>query len=84
MSTQIGVNLALNVQVQNNNDLRMFTFNLIRLTTLFLFLWQLQKMIHHWWSEAPILASDIQEAASFACKVFAIGLNSLAYGLGVI
>ena len=82
-STQIGVNLSLNIQVRHDNDAQLLTFNLIRLTTLCFWLWSSWQTLNHFRFEFSILVNDFTDAIIFVGKIFAIGFSALAYGVGV-
>jgi len=82
-STQIGVTLSLNIQVRNDNDAQLLTFNLVHLTTLFLWLWSIWQTLGRFRFEFSMLVNDMTNAVIFVGKIIVIGFSSLAYGMGV-
>ena len=83
-STQICVTLALNVQVQHHNETRLMALPLIQITWLVFVLWSFWESIFRLRSELSLFVNDLKAAVMFTGKVLTIGLNSLAFGLGVI
>lgn len=69
--------IALNLIV--DDDTGSVTEFLTALTALI----ALVVAIAHWVKPVVIFAADLIEAANFSAKVLAIGVNALAFGLGV-
>ena len=71
------------IQVIIKDDTGALTFSIFLATKLFLLLWHIGRWVSWLSYEAFMLVQDAKAAVSFTRKVFAIGLVSLAYGLGV-
>lgn len=82
-STSYSVNLAVNVVRKDDNGLHFTVYALCSLAPILFTLWQLSG----WLTSALVgwtaLAGDVAQVVNVANKVFTIGLNSLAYGVGV-
>jgi hypothetical protein len=83
-SVQVNVNLSLNVVTKTADGTQLMAFPLLSLTPVIFALGRLPQLITSVRLEAVTLANDIVEAAIFTGKVFAIGVHSLAFGLGVM
>ena len=73
----------LAVQIIIEDDTGALTFSILLATRLFVLLYQAGLLISSIGYELSVLTDDFKAALNFAGKVFAIGLNSLAYGFGV-
>jgi len=73
----------LAVQITIEDETGALTFSILLATRLFALLYQVSQVVLFIGYELSVLAGDLKAALNFAGKVFAIGLNSLAYGFGV-
>ena len=73
----------LAVQIIIEDDTGALTFSILLATRLFALLYQVSQVISFIGYELSLLIGDLKTALNFAGKVFAIGLNALAYGFGV-
>ena len=80
-STQVYVMLALNVQIQNENDTRLMTLPLVPLTTLFFALWSIRQSWNRFWFELAMMVDNLTSRLSVVCKVVSIGFTSLVWGM---
>lgn len=83
-STQISYQLALTATVRNSEgEEYLTTKTLIQLTTLVMFIWQVQITINHYWSKLLTWIDELIMTVELTFKVVSIGLSALAFGLGV-
>ena len=81
--TQVMVNLSLNVITKTNGQEQLVTMNLIRLTTLIFWLWSIRQGITRHLHTLSLLLGEVRHTLNVSGTVFAISVNSLAFGLGV-
>lgn len=73
--------LAVNVIIED--DTGVLACSILLITGLFAYLWRASQFMFATKRELLLLVTDLKTALDFTAKVFAIGFNSLAYGLGV-
>ena len=73
--------LAVNIIVEDDTGL--LAFSIAFATGLFRLFWQVSQWVSATSYELSASISDVKAALDFTGKVFAIGFNALAYGLGV-
>lgn len=73
--------LAVNVIIED--DTGVLAFSVLLVTSLFTYLLKVGQFVTVTGQEVSSLVTDCKAALDFTVKVFAIGFNSLAYGLGL-
>lgn len=73
--------LVVNVIIED--DTGVLACSILLVTSLFAYLWRASQFVTAIKRELLVLVTDLKAALDFTAKVFAIGFNSLAYGLGV-
>lgn len=73
--------IAVNVVIED--DTGVLVYSILLVTQLFTFLGRACRLVIAITSELSLLIIDLKAALDFTAKVFVIGFNSLAYGLGV-
>jgi hypothetical protein len=73
--------LAVNVIIED--DTGVLAYSILLVTRLFTYLWKISQFVMTTRRELSLLVTDFKAALDFTTKVFAIGFNSLAYGLGI-
>ncbi len=81
-STQVGVTLALNVIIDDDDTGRYsIVYPLLALTRLMMLFWSIRQTVNQVIFTLGSLAQDLKN--SVTGKVFAIGFNSIAWGVGL-
>lgn len=73
--------IAVNVIIED--DTGVLVCSILLITRLFAYLWRVSQVVIAIKRELFLLVNDFKAALNFTIKVFAIGFNSLVYGLGV-
>lgn len=73
--------LAVNIVIEDDTGL--LAFSIMLATRLFTLFWQAGQWVSSVNYQLSALTSDVKAALDFTGKVLTIGLNSLAYGLGM-
>ena len=71
------------VNIIIEDDTGLLAFSIVLVTKLFILFWQASRWLSATSYELSALTGDVKAALAFTGKVLAIGLNALAYGLGV-
>jgi hypothetical protein len=74
---------TLAVKIIIEDETGVLAFSIIVVTKLFACFRQLSQLITAISDEVSGVINDLKAALDFTAKVFAIGFNSLAYGLGM-
>lgn len=82
-STQVAYQLNVIVTVPDDSSIETLSRLLDQIVAIISAIWVTWQIVHRIALELSTLVNDIAEAVTFTAKVFAIGFNSLAYGLGV-
>lgn len=81
-STQIMVNLSLNVTKNCDGDVTLRVFNILAITPFLFLIWQLGQFIAMGKSGLSLMLGDLLQAIVIIGKLLSIGFNSFAYGVG--
>lgn len=73
--------LAVTIIVED--DTGVLAYSILLVTSLFAYLWKISQFVTTTQRELSLLIADLKAAFNFTSKIFAIGFNSLAYGLGI-
>lgn len=73
--------LAVNVIIEDDSGV--LAYSILLITNLLTYLWKVNQFMTVTRQALTSLVTDLKAALDFTVKVFAIGFNSLAYGLGV-
>lgn len=73
--------LAVSVIIED--DTRVLAYSILFVTSLFTYLRKVSQFVRAIKRGGSLLVIDVKAAFDFTAKVFVIGFNSLAYGLGV-
>lgn len=82
-STQVCVILAVNVITKSGNREQLVTLPLLHLTPLAFTVWAMRQVIHRQGTTLATRAGEFITPLATIAKVFTIGFNALAFGLGV-
>lgn len=74
--------LAVNILIED--DTGVLACSILLITHLFTLFRQASQAVAAIRRECSLLLTDFKAALHFTAKVFAIGFNSLAYGLGIV
>lgn len=83
MSTQVSVNLSLNIIVRDDNGLHFAVMPLLSLTWLIMAIWRCGLIVNKFKFNLSRLADDIIYKVAIASKIFAVGFNSITWGIGL-
>lgn len=81
--TQVSVTLTLTVVTTRQNQTQLSIIPLAHLTGLLFFLWTIHQSMLHALYDVCDLAKHTGHAIETTFKLFSIGFNSLAFGMGV-
>jgi hypothetical protein len=73
----------LAVKIAIEDDTGLLAFSIVLTTRVFTLFWQAGQWVSSVNYQLSALTSDFKAALDFTGKVLTIGLNSLAYGLGM-
>jgi len=82
-STQVSVTLALNIITQDNTRRQVSIMPLVTLTPILFIFWQLCAWLTAAGAGLSALVGDLAGAVTVTGKMLAIGVNALAFGVGV-
>ena len=74
--------LAVHIIVED--DTGVLAYSILFVANLFAYIWKIRQFVTANRREFSVLVTDLKTALDFTAKVFAIGFNSLIFGLGVM